>query len=132
MALIIRTMHPASSPELLNEEWLLLENTGPGLIQTAGLGLHVGRAGQRPRSLGTLSPGFVLQSGERIRLVTGSPSKKAWGAPPAEESGIKNYFLFLREPVLARPGLVVSLALHQHELARARFAPDQPDGVAAP
>lgn len=131
MPLIIRTLHSAPSPDLLNEEWLLLENTGPGLIQAAGLGLYVGRAGQRPHSVGTLSPGFVLQSGERIRLVTGSPAKKAWGAPPAEENGIKNYFLFLREPVLARPGLMVSLALHQHELARARFAPDQPDGIAA-
>ena len=132
MALIIRTLHPASSSELLNEEWLLLENTGPGPLQAAGWGLQVGRGGQRPRTIGTLSPGFVLQSGERIRLVTGSPAKKAWGAPPAEENGVKNYFLFMREPVLARPGLVVSIALHQHELARVRFAPDQPDGIAAP
>ena len=133
MPLVIRALHAASSPELLNEEWMVIENTGPGVLQSAGWGLQLhGRAGHRPRTLGTLSPGFLLQSGEKMRLITGSPGKKAWGTPPAAEEGLKSYFLFLREPVLSRPGLVVGIALQQMELAHARFAPDQPDGIAAP
>ena len=130
MALVIRELHAASSRELLNDEWLLIENTGPGLLSAAGWTLLVGKQGQRPHQLGTLQPGFILHSGEQIRLVTGSPGKKAHGAPPPETEKVKNYFLFLREPVLERPGIVVHLTLHQLELARAVFAPQKQDGSA--
>lgn len=131
MALVIRQLHAARSPEMLNDEWLLIENTGPGLLNAAGWALLVGKTGQRPHQLGTLQPGFILQSGEKMRLVTGSPGTKAHGAPPDESEGVKNYFLFLRKPVLERSGLVVHVALHQLELAHAAFAPDQQDGIAA-
>ena len=86
--------------------------------------MTVAKNGQeRARPLGTLDPGFVLHANEKIRLVTGSPSKKAQGEPPAED-GVKNYHLLLREPVLVRRGTVVRVALKQLELAKAIFAPD--------
>jgi hypothetical protein len=129
MPLVFRTLHRAGKPELLNEEWLIVENTGPGPLSSAGwtLAVAAGR-GQRPRPLGTMQPGFMIKPGEKVRLVTGTPSKKAQGAPPPEE-GVKNYHLFLREAVLARPGQVLSLLLKQAELARATFDPEAPDGI---
>jgi hypothetical protein len=43
---------------------------------------------------------------------------------------VKNYHLFLKQPFL-EAGVVVRLTLRQLDLARASFAPDQPQGVAA-
>jgi hypothetical protein len=125
MPLVFRQLHPASTPDALNEEWMLLENTGPTAVSVAGCTLMVSKnAAQRPRSLGALEPGFILQPNEQIRIVTGSPSKKAQGVPP-EESGVKNYYLFLRERVLAQPGLIVRLSLKQHDLVKAVFTPGE-------
>jgi len=132
MSLVFRSLHAASKPDLLNEEWLLLENTGPGVLNAAGWSVTVARQGQRPRPLGTLSPGFIMQPGDKVRLITGSPGKKSLGTPPTDEAGVKLYYLFLREPVLARPGLVLRIALNQAELARAVFAPDRQDGLSTP
>lgn len=130
MALVIRQLHSSQNPEALNEEWLLLENTGPNPINANGCALTVARRlGDRPRPIGTLDPGFVLGPKERIRLVTGSPSKKAQGTPP-DDKEVKNYHLFLKERMLARPGTVVRLSLKQLELARAVFQPEAKDGVA--
>jgi hypothetical protein len=130
MALLIRELHQPSKPDLLNEEWLVIENTGPNPWNAHGCAVTVARNGnERPHPLGTLDPGFVLQPNEKIRLVTGSPSKKAQGAPP-DEKQLKNYHLFLREPMLPRAGTVVRVALKQAELARAVFAPEAKDGVA--
>ncbi len=117
MALAFVELHRASKKELLNEEWLLLENKGGGPINTAGCALTVAKQGERPRPIGTLDPGFVLQPGEKIRLVTGTASKKSQGAPP-DESAAKNYHLFLREPIITRQGLVIRISLNQMELAR--------------
>jgi hypothetical protein len=128
MALLFRALHAAPSPELLNEEWLVLENTGPGVLTAAGWTLSVSSGGKRPHPLGTLSPGFTLKPGEKVRLVTGTPSKKAQGTPPPEE-GIKNYHLFLKEPVLARPALAVFVHLKQLEVARAVYDPQATDGI---
>src|SRR5689334_8899027 len=98
MALIFRTLHKSSDSDLLNEEWLLLENTGPAAINAQGCALTVAKnAHDRPRPVGTLDPGFVLHPNEKIRLVTGTPSKKAHGTPP-DEKEVKNYHLFLKEP----------------------------------
>ena len=130
MALVIREIHTASNPELLNDEWLLIENTGPGLLNSSGWSLLVGKQGPRPHQMGTLQPGFIINAGEKMRLVTGSPGKKAYGAPPPEGDGVKNYFLFLRKPVLDHPGLIIHLAFHQLELAHAIYAPDKPNGIA--
>ena len=130
MALVIRELHKPSKPDLLNEEWLLLENTGPNPVSAAGCALTVARRAQdRPHPLGTLDPGFVLQPNEKIRLVTGSPSKKAQGTPP-DEKQVKNYHLFLKEQMLPKPGTVVRVALKQAELARAVFAPESKTGIA--
>ena len=130
MPLVIRELHRPSKPDMLNEEWLLVENTGPNPWSSQGCAITVARSGnERPRPLGTLDPGFVLQPKEKIRLVTGSPSKKAQGAPP-DDKEVKNYHLFLKEPMLARPGTVVRVALKQMELAKATFTPDAKNGVA--
>ena len=129
MALVFRTLHAAKDPEVLNEEWLLLENTGTTAINAHGCQLTVAKNGhERARALGTLDPGFFLQPKEQVRLVTGSPGKKAQGTPP-EDKDVKNYHLFLREAVLARPGVVVRLLLNQLELAKAVFSPKAKDGL---
>jgi hypothetical protein len=133
MALVFRALHAAPSRDLLNEEWMLVENTGQGVLNSSGWSITVGNAsGQRPRVLGQLAPGFLMQPGDKVRLVTGTPGKKSLGAPPPEDAaaGIKNYFLFLREPILTRAGLVVRVTLNQMELARAGFAPSEVDGIA--
>ena len=130
MALIFRELHACKSPEMLNEEWLLLENTGPNVVNAHKVELTVARrTADRPHPVGTLDPGFILKPNEKIRLVTGSPSKKAQGTPPAEKGDVKNYHLFLREPVLTQPGIVVRMSIKQQELARAIFAPDKKGGV---
>src|SRR4051812_48126017 len=118
MALVFRELHKPTTKEALNEEYLLLENTGPNIVSAQGCAVTVARrVGDRARPLGTLDPGFVLQPNEKIRLVTGTPSKKAQGAPP-DDKEIKNYHLFLREPVLTAAGIVVRVTLKQMELAK--------------
>ena len=130
MPLVITELHKAKDPDALNEEWLLLENTGPNPINAAGCAVTVARSSSdRPRPLGTLDPGFVLHPKEKIRLVTGSPSKKSQGTPPAEKGDLKNYHLFLKEPMLSKPGQVIAVALKQLELARAIFQPDAKNGI---
>ncbi|HWE27389.1 MAG TPA: hypothetical protein VHB97_05270, partial [Polyangia bacterium] len=118
MALLFRELHKAKSPDLLNEEWLLLENTGPNVVTAHKVDLTVARRpSERPHPLGTLDPGFVLQPNQKIRLVSGTPSKKAQGTPPDDKGDIKNYHLFLREPVLTAAGMVVRVSQKQQELA---------------
>lgn len=126
MPLVIRELHPASSATALNEEWIVIENTGGGQISTAGCTVSVkGKKTGRTRSLGTLDPGFFIKPGEKVRLITGSPAKKNQGTPPAEGDGVRNYHLFLREPVLQGPG-VVGLYLKQHEMCSAPIASAAP------
>jgi len=129
MALVFRELHPTKSAEKLNEEWLVLENTGPNVVNAQNCTLTVARrASERPHPLGTLDPGFILKPNEKIRLVTGTPSKKAHGTPP-DDKEIKNYHLFLREPVLTTPGMVVRVASKQLELAKGVFAPGKKGGI---
>jgi hypothetical protein len=130
MALVIKELHKAKDADALNEEWLVLENTGPNAITAMGCVLTLARStNDRPHPLGTLDPGFVLHPNEQIRLVTGSPSKKSQGTPPAEKKDLKNYHLFLKEPMLSKPGSVIAVALKQLELARAVFKPDAKNGI---
>ena len=130
MALVFRELHKAKKPDLLNEEWLLLENTGPNVVTAHKVDLTVARRpSERPHPLGTLDPGFILHPNEKIRLVTGTPSKKAQGTPPEEKGEVKNYHLFLREPVLTTPGMVVRVSQKQQELARAIFSAKSKDGI---
>jgi hypothetical protein len=131
MPLIFRELHRAKSPDSLNEEWLVLENTGPNVINAQGCAITVAKRGSdRGRPLGTLDPGFILKPNEKIRLVTGTPSKKAQGTPP-EDKDLRNYHLFLKEPVLSGPGIVVRVAIKQQELAKAVFAPTADNGIEA-
>jgi len=130
MPLVFRELHKSKSPDLLNEEWLLLENTGPNVVTAQKVELTVARrASERPHPLGTLDPGFILHPNEKIRLVTGTPSKKAHGTPPEEKDAVKNYHLFLREPVLTTPGMIVRVSQKQQELAKAVYAPKAKHGI---
>jgi hypothetical protein len=130
MALVFRELHKSSAPDKLNEEWLLLENTGPTVVTAHKVDLTVARRpADRPHPLGTLDPGFILQPNQKIRLVTGTPSKKAHGTPPDEKDDIKNYHLFLKEPVLSKAGIVVRVTQKQMELAKAVYAPAKKTGI---
>jgi hypothetical protein len=128
-ALAIREIHAPEAPDLLNEEWFVIENVSGNSINVRGCVLTVAEnAHRRPHVLGTLDPGFVLSPGGKIRVVTGAPAKKAEGTPPAESDDLKNYHLFYKQGYISE-GVVVRLTLRQLDLARASFAPDQPNGV---
>jgi hypothetical protein len=131
MALKIVEIHPAVEPEALNTEWFVLENVGEKPFQTKNCTLAVSRKGSKKRfELGTLDPGFTIAPGERVRVVTGNPGKKAHGAMP-EEKGLKNYSLFLGQPVVRGGGTVLVFGLRSHVLATAEYDPDAKTGVAA-
>src|SRR4029077_13332296 len=99
MSLVFREIHAAADDSQLNEEWLILENTGAAPFNSSGLAVLVAQpklgAKKNPRPLGPLYPGFVLKPGQKIRVITGSPGKKSQGTPPTESAELKNYHLFL-------------------------------------
>ena len=130
MQLEISEFHRAAGKDALNEEWFVVENTGDKPFSTAGCTVGVAFGGNRLRALGVLDPGFVLAPGEKMRVITGNPGKKAHGKPPAEDK-VKNYHLFQAEPILRGPGTSVALTLKQLEVARATFDPAAKTGVAA-
>ncbi len=132
MPLVIRELHRAPSKDTLNEEWIVLENTGPQAVSAQGCSVSVSRSKQNhPKIMGMLDPGFMLKPGEKIRLVTGTGSKKSQGTPPAESDALKNYHLFLKEPVLVGAGAIVRISLKQLELARGTYQPDAENGIEA-
>ena len=132
MRIAIREIHAARKPGELNDEWFIVENTGDRAFSTAGCTVLVARGkGARLRSVGTLDPGFLLQPNERVKLITGNPGKKAHGKVAAPAEGQRNYHLFLAVPLVQGPGSVLSVSLHQHEVARAEFDPDAASGVKA-
>lgn len=120
------------NPELLNAEWVILENDGKAAFNTRGCGMTIGRKGSAKKSLlGIIDPGFVLAPGERVRMCTGNPGTQAHGAAP--EDGTKNYFLFLPKPYLAGgAGTVLTLVLRGLPVSKAEFDPTQPNGVGVP
>jgi len=130
MALKIVEIHPAGEPEALNTEWFIVENVGEKPFSTKNCTLSVTRRGGKKRvELGSLDPGFMLGPGERARLVTGNPGRKAHGKPP--EDDVRNYHLFLGEPVLrGGGGTVLVFALRSHTLATAEFDPEAKNGIA--
>jgi hypothetical protein len=130
MPLAINEIHLPSSPTLLNEEWFVVENTGDKPFSTNGCAVMIGRGSSRLRQVGTLDPGFTLAPGEKVRIVTGNPGKKAHGAPPTKPEALKNYHLFGGVGLIDGKGSVIALALKQHELARAAFDPSVKTGVA--
>ena len=130
MALKIVEIHPAIEPDALNSEWFVLENSGEKPFQTKNCTLSVSRRGSKKRvELGSIDPGFTIAPGERVRVVTGNPGKKAHGALPADD--LKNYNLFLGAPVLKGAGTVLLFGLRSHVLATAEYDPEVKTGVAA-
>lgn len=130
MAIRIVEIHPAEEPEALNTEWLIFENQGQRPFSTRTCTLSVRKKGHAKKVLlGTIDPGFTLQPGEKIRVTTGTPGRKAHGKTP--EDGITVYSLFLNESVLRGPGCVLTLALRGLPVTSATYDPDAPGGVAA-
>jgi hypothetical protein len=131
MALVFREAHAAPDKKRINEEWFVLENAGASAISTAGLQVAAGRKGKRPSVLGVIDPGFTLQPGEKILVVSGYPGKKSHGEPPARD-GMRTYHLLQREGLLQGDGTIIRLTLNQAEVARLVFDPKAPTGVAVP
>ena len=130
MALKIVEIHPAVEPDALNTEWFVLENAGEKPFQTKNCTLSVTRKGGKKRiELGSMDPGFTIAPGERVRVITGNPGKKAHGALP--EDGTRNYSLFLGAAVLRGAGTVLLFGLRSHVLASAEYDPETKSGVAA-
>ena len=131
MPILFREAHPAPDKKRINEEWFVLENDGGTSVSTAGLSVLSGKKGRRPSLLGVIDPGFMLQPGEKILVVSGVPGKKSHGEPPARE-GMRVYHLFQRDALLQGDGTIIRLAMNQMEVARLVFDPSAPTGVAAP
>jgi hypothetical protein len=134
MAIRFVEIHASASPETLNAEWVILENTGKVPFNTRGCGMTVGRRGSNKKSmLGIIDPGFLLQPGQRVRMCTGNPATEAHGAMPDEvkdgAGAVTNYSLFLPKTYLV-PGAVLTLVLRGLPVAKAEFDPAAADGVA--
>jgi hypothetical protein len=129
MPLVFREAHAAPDKKRINEEWFVLENDGGSSVSTAGLSVLSARKGKRPSLLGVIDPGFMLQPGEKILVVSGVPGKKSHGDPPTRE-GMRTYHLFQREGILQGDGTIVRFALNQMEVARLVYDPNAPNGVA--
>lgn len=130
MPLVFKEAHAAPDRKKINEEFFVLENTGATAINTGGLQVIATRKGKRGSLLGVIDPGFTLQPGERIIVVSGMPGKKAHGDPP-EREGLRTYHLLQREPLLGGEGTIIRLCKNQFEVSRLIFDPAASTGVAA-
>lgn len=130
MPLLFREAHAAPDKKRLNEEWFVLENAGATAISTAGLQVLAGRKGKRASLLGVIDPGFTLQPGEKILVVSGYPSKKSHGEPPTRE-GMRTYHLLQREGLLQGSGTIIRLALNQTDVSKLVYDADSETGVGA-
>jgi hypothetical protein len=128
MPLIFREAHAAPDKKRLNEEYFILENTGGTAVSTGGLQVVAARKGKRGSVLGVIDPGFMLQPGEKIIVVSGFPGKKSHGDPP-ERDGLRVYHLLQREGLLQASGMTIRLTLNQAEIARLEYDSAAPDGV---
>jgi hypothetical protein len=131
MPLTFREVHATPDKKRVNEEWFILENAGASAVNTAGLQVISARKGKRGNVLGMIDPGFMLQPGEKILVVSGMPGKKAHGEPPTRD-GMRTYFLLQREPLLQGDGTLLRLAMNQLEVARVVYDREAPTGVGAP
>lgn len=135
MALIFREAHAAPEKKRINEEYFVLENDGATAVSTAHLQVistKVPKPGQKPQRgsmLGVIDPGFMLQPGEKILVVSGVPGKKSHGDPPSRE-GMRTYHLFQRSGLLEGSGTVIKLAMNQMEVAKLIYDPSTETGVA--
>jgi hypothetical protein len=132
MAIRFVEIHAAADDDLLNTEWVVLENDGKASFQTRGCGMTVGMRGSAKKSmLGIIDPGFLLGPGERVRMLSGHPGKDTDPAPP-EEGGVKNYYLLLPKSYLKGAGTVLTLTLRGMPICKGEHDPAAPAGVAAP
>ena len=131
MELAIVEIHPADSAKLLNTEWFVLENQGSKPFHTKNCTVSISRAGQKKRrDIGTMEPGVVLPAGEKLRIITGNPGRKAQGKAPVDDT--TNYHLFLGSSILQGDGCKLTLSLRAMQLTHATFAKDSPNCVAPP
>jgi hypothetical protein len=129
MPLVFEEVHAATDPKKVNEEWFLLANQSAAPVSTRGLAVIVSRPGKRGSVMGHIDPGFMLQPGEKIIIVSGIPGKKAQGEPP-ERQGLRVYPLMQREVLLKGTGTVVRLVLNQVDVAKVTFDKESASGVA--
>jgi hypothetical protein len=129
MALVFEEIHASPDAKRINEEYFVLANNGGTPVSTAGLSVLVSRPGKRGSVLGQIDPGFLLQPGEKILVVSGVPGRKSQGEPPARE-GMRVYHLFLREGLLRGDGTTIRFALNQMDVAKAVYDKTAPKGVA--
>jgi len=131
MAIRFVEIHAAADAEQLNTEWVVLHNDGTLPFHTRGCGMTVGRKGQSKRTeLGIIDPGFLLKPGDKVRMLTGSPGKKAEGEPP--DDGITNYYLLLPRSYLKGAGTVLTVTFRGQPVCKAEFDPAGEAGLAAP
>jgi hypothetical protein len=131
MPLVFEEVHAAPDKKHVNQEWFVLANTGASPVSTAGLQVIVSMPGKRGSVMGQIDPGFLLQPGEKILIVSGVPGKVSQGDPPARE-GLRTYHLFQREGLLHGSGTTIRFALNQVDLARVTYDREAPTGVATP
>jgi hypothetical protein len=129
MPLVFEEVHAAPDKKKVNEEFFVLANTSASAVSTAGLSVIVSRPGQRGSVMGQIDPGFVLQPGERILIMSGIPGKQSQGQPPARE-GLRTYYLFQREGLLRGSGTTLRFAINQVDIARVTYDRDAANGIA--
>ena len=128
MAIRFVQIKAADSPEALNTEWVIIENAGKAPFSTRGCGMTVGKRGTNKKSLlGIIDPGFVLNPGDKMRMLTGSSGTVAHGTPP--EDDVKNYHLFLPKAYVGVPGTVLTLVLRGLPVSKAEFDPTAATGI---
>jgi hypothetical protein len=130
MPLVFEEVHASPDKKHVNQEWFILANMGASPVSTAGLQVIVGLPGKRGSVMGQIDPGFLLQPGERILIVSGVPGKVSQGDPPVRE-GMRTYHLFQREGLLHGSGTILRFAMNQVDIARVVFDREAPNGVAA-
>ena len=131
MPLVFEEVHAAPDKKHVNQEWFILANTGASPVSTAGLQVIVSMPGKRGSVMGQIDPGFLLQPGERILIVSGIPGKVSQGDPPVRE-GMRSYHLFQREGLLRGSGTTLRFAMNQVDIARVTYDREAPTGVATP
>ena len=129
MPLVFEEVHAAPDKKKVNEEFFVLANTGASAASTAGLQVIVSRPGKRGSVMGQIDPGFVLQPGEKILILSGIPGKQSQGQPPMRE-GMRTYYLFQREGLLHGNGTILRFAINQVDIARVTYDKDAPNGIA--
>ena len=99
-----REAHATPDKKRINEEWFVLENTARPRSTPPGLQVISGRKGKRGSVLGRHRPGFMLQPGEKILMVSGVPGKKSHGEPAHAAKGCASTTCFSASPCCRATG----------------------------